>query len=186
MRLSPTKVFSTVTKAQRCCRGNLEAYIFLSGNKLLCSLTAILRRAILFRERTQLWKVPLIDVSHEKFHRYEQGCKNKKLVCTKFPLFLQTPKYFFSFVIVRCEQNPTHIHTFVVCGVTCLSQDLKKSLQRLIMAPNNARCLYLILSTFHLTVFRLLTCCLSFSLFRRNLRESQLLHFWWLEWRPSI
>ena len=33
---------------------------------------------------------------------------------------------FFFFVVVRCEQNPTHIHTFVVCGVTCLSQDVKK------------------------------------------------------------
>ena len=92
-------------------------------------------------------------------------------MCTKFPHFLQTPNYvFFFFVVVRCEQNPTHIHTFVVSGVTCLSQDVKKSSQRLIMAPNNARCLYLILNTFHLTVFRLLTCCLS-SLYFEEIYE---------------
>ena len=36
------QVFSNVTKVQRCCQKNLEAYNFWSGNKRLCSLTAIL------------------------------------------------------------------------------------------------------------------------------------------------
>ena len=50
---SPTKIFSTVTKVQRCRREDLEAYNFLLGDKLLCSLTAILCRVILFREQDQ-------------------------------------------------------------------------------------------------------------------------------------
>ena len=36
------QVFSNVTKVQRCCQKDLEAYNFWSGNKRLCSLTAIL------------------------------------------------------------------------------------------------------------------------------------------------
>ena len=129
---SPTKVFSTVTKAQRSCRrGDLEAYIFLSGNKLLCSLTAILRRAILFRDRNQLLKVPLIDVSSEKknFTDANKATKSNNWCVQNFHFFYRRQIMFFFFVVVRCEQNPTHIHTFVVSGVTCLSQDVKKSSQ---------------------------------------------------------
>ena len=74
------------------------------------------------------------------------------------------------FVVVRCEQNPTHIHTFVECGVTCLSQDVKKSSQRLIMAPNNARCLYLILSTFHFSPSNVLSFFLFIS--KKSTRKS--------------
>ena len=36
------QVFSNVTKVQRRCQKDLEAYNFWSGNKRLCSLTAIL------------------------------------------------------------------------------------------------------------------------------------------------
>ena len=36
------QVFSHVTKVQRCCQKDLEVYNFWSGNKCLCSLTAIL------------------------------------------------------------------------------------------------------------------------------------------------
>ena len=36
------QVFSNVTKVQRCCQKDLEAYNFWSGIKRLCSLTAIL------------------------------------------------------------------------------------------------------------------------------------------------
>ena len=36
------QVFSNVTKVQRCCQKDLEVYNFWSGNKRLCSLTAIL------------------------------------------------------------------------------------------------------------------------------------------------
>lgn len=35
------QVFSNVTKVQRCCQKDLEAYNFWSGNKCLYSLTAI-------------------------------------------------------------------------------------------------------------------------------------------------
>ena len=45
----PTKIFSAVTKIQSCRREDLEAYNFLSGDKIPCSFTAILRRVILFR-----------------------------------------------------------------------------------------------------------------------------------------
>ena len=34
------KIFSTVTKLQRCRREHLEAFNFLSNNKILLSLTA--------------------------------------------------------------------------------------------------------------------------------------------------
>ena len=43
-----TKIFSTVTKVQRCLWENLEAHNVLSGNNLLFSLTAILCEVILF------------------------------------------------------------------------------------------------------------------------------------------
>lgn len=64
------KIFSTVTKLQRYCREYLEAYNFLLGDKIFCSLTAILCWVILFREHDKLY---------EKFHvlRFKQGHKNK-------------------------------------------------------------------------------------------------------------
>ena len=43
-----TKIFSTVTKVQRCRWENLEAHNVLSGDNLLFSLTAILCQVILF------------------------------------------------------------------------------------------------------------------------------------------
>ena len=67
------KIFSTVTKLQRCRREHLEAYNFLSGGKILCSLTASLRRVILFRE---------YGVSgftkNSACLRCEHGCKKEK------------------------------------------------------------------------------------------------------------
>ena len=53
---SPTKIFSTVTKVQRCRREDLEAYNFLSDDKLLCSLTAILHHVIQQDSLTQTLK----------------------------------------------------------------------------------------------------------------------------------
>ena len=37
---SPTKIFSSATKLQRCHQEDLAVYNVLSGNKILCSLTA--------------------------------------------------------------------------------------------------------------------------------------------------
>ena len=41
---TPTKLFSTVTKLQRCCQEHVEAWptIFCQATKIICSLTAIL------------------------------------------------------------------------------------------------------------------------------------------------
>ena len=51
---------------QRCHRKVLEAYSFLSGDKILCSLTVILRRASYFASMTI--RVSSIDVClYEKF-----------------------------------------------------------------------------------------------------------------------
>ena len=84
--------FSTATKLQRCRWEHiLEAYNFLPGNKILWFLTAILRRVILFREHDQRGK----------------SCKNKKLMITKFPNFLQAwvwtgPKSEFTHLSMLC------------------------------------------------------------------------------------
>ena len=44
------KMFSIVTKLQSCLQVDLESCNFLSGDKFLCFLTAILSRVILFRK----------------------------------------------------------------------------------------------------------------------------------------
>ena len=89
------KISSTVTKLQRCCREYLEAYNFLSvGDKILCSLTAILCWVILLCKHNQLY---------EKFHvlRCKQGHKNKLLVIIILQLSLSvwTPLYYGQFPI---------------------------------------------------------------------------------------
>ena len=86
-----TKIFSTATKLQRCHWEHLEAYNFLPGNKILWFLTAILRRVILFCEHDQRGK----------------SYKNKKMVITKFPNFLQAwvwtgPKSEFTHLSMLC------------------------------------------------------------------------------------
>ena len=50
--LSPAKIVSTVNKLQRCRREHLEACNFMSGNKILCSFTAILHRVFFFANMT--------------------------------------------------------------------------------------------------------------------------------------
>ena len=52
--LTNQKVFSSVTKLQRCGPVDLEAYSFLSDKKILCSFTAMLHCVILVREHDQL------------------------------------------------------------------------------------------------------------------------------------
>ena len=48
---SSTKILSSVTKLERDRRVALEAYIFLSSEKIYCSVTATLQRVIIFRNR---------------------------------------------------------------------------------------------------------------------------------------
>ena len=48
---SSTKILSSVTKLQRDRRVALEAYNFLSSEKIYCSVTATLQRVIIFRNR---------------------------------------------------------------------------------------------------------------------------------------
>ena len=48
---SSTKILSSVTKLQRHRRVALEAYNFLSSEKIYCSVTATLQRVIIFRNR---------------------------------------------------------------------------------------------------------------------------------------
>ena len=51
---SPTKkIFLGVTRFPSCLRVHWEACKFLSGDKMFCSLTAILCQVILFREHDQ-------------------------------------------------------------------------------------------------------------------------------------
>ena len=73
--------------------------IFCQATKLiLCSLTAILRRVILFREHDQE-KFLLADTKNFACLRCEQGCKNQTLVITNFPIFGKRQTLFF--VVVR-------------------------------------------------------------------------------------
>ena len=46
MILLPAKIFSTVTTLQRCRGEYLKANIFLSSDKILCFLTAVLHWVI--------------------------------------------------------------------------------------------------------------------------------------------
>ena len=48
---SSTKILSSITKLQRDRRVALEAYNFLSSEKIYCSVTATLKRVIIFRNR---------------------------------------------------------------------------------------------------------------------------------------
>ena len=50
---SPTNSFSTVARLQRCHPLALETYNVLSGDKIFCPLTGILRQVILYNEH--LW-----------------------------------------------------------------------------------------------------------------------------------
>ena len=86
-------IFSIVTKVHRCHREELGTYIFLSGDNLLCSLTAILRRVILFRTHDQLKLLQLAFLVKRKISRVSDANKvpkKKKLVSTKFSNFSQT------------------------------------------------------------------------------------------------
>ena len=81
---SPSKVFSIVTKVHRCHREELETYNFLSGDNLLCSLTAILRRVILFRTHDQLKLLQLAFLVKRKISRRKivwGGWRNMSTIC---------------------------------------------------------------------------------------------------------
>ena len=90
---SPFKIFSIVTKVHICHREELGTYNFLSGDNLLCSLTAILRWVILFRTHDQLKLLQLAFLVRRKISRVSDANKvpkKKKLVSTKFSNFSQT------------------------------------------------------------------------------------------------
>ena len=71
-------IFSIVTKVHRCHREELGTYIFLSGDNLLCSLTAILRRVILFRTHDQLKLLQLAFLVKRKISRVSDANKVPK------------------------------------------------------------------------------------------------------------
>ena len=96
--------------------------------------------------------------------------KQKNWCVQNFHFFLQTPKYFFSFLIVRCEQNPTDIHNFFCVWSHLLVTRRKKIVATTYLAPNNARCLYLILSTFHFSPSNVLSFFLFIS--KKSTRKS--------------
>ena len=81
-----------VTKLQRSRREALEADNFWSGRKSLCSLTVIPRQVIPPKTFLQLTFLVIRKISRLIC---EQGCKNEKLVITKFSNCLQTPNSVF-------------------------------------------------------------------------------------------
>ena len=86
----PTKIFSAVTKLQSCRREDLEAYNFLSGDKILCSFTAILRRVILFgvsQMRTRLQKQKIGD--YKIFTFLANVCRSANMALSLLVKFLR-------------------------------------------------------------------------------------------------
>ena len=79
-------------RLQRSRREALEADNFLSGRKILCSLTAIPRQVILQKNFLQLTFLAIRKISRLIC---EQGCENEKSVITKFSNCLQTPNSIF-------------------------------------------------------------------------------------------
>lgn len=105
---SPSKIFSIVTKVHRCHREELGTYNFLSGDNLLCSLTAILRRVILFRTHDQLKLLQLAFLVRRKISRVSDANKvPKKKLKTLF------------FAVVRIGPKAVHYSTtdlFLILG----------------------------------------------------------------------
>ena len=116
--------------SQRRHRENLEAYLFLSGNKVFCSLTAILHWIILFHECDQLKYLLLIFFGYKKAFwglRCKQGYKNEKLVTKKFSNFLRKPNSIFRRNANRALVSKTPLFS---CKCTVLRH---KALMRKIM-----------------------------------------------------
>ena len=65
-----------VIKLQRCRQEYLEAYNLLSGDKILCSLPATLRRVILFREHDH--ETFLLVIRKTKFHMSQMRTRLQK------------------------------------------------------------------------------------------------------------
>ena len=75
-----TKIFSTVTKVQRCRWENLEAHNVLSGDNLLFSLTAILCQVILFC-RHDLRRKTLHVSDASKVAKTKNCCEPNSVFC---------------------------------------------------------------------------------------------------------
>ena len=124
---SPIKIFSTVTKLQRCCQehfgGSRKACNVLSGNKILCSLVFLDSYPSLRHVISWTWpiKVPLIDISGymEKFAclRCEQGCKIKDWwwIISKFFQMLNS---IFSQSVNRALCKNLICAAFLICWIT--------------------------------------------------------------------
>ena len=75
-----TKIFSTVTKVQRCHWENLEAHNVLSGDNLLFSLTTILCQVILFC-RHDLRRKTLHVSDASKVAKTKNCCEPNSVFC---------------------------------------------------------------------------------------------------------
>ena len=75
-----TKIFSTVTKVQRCHWENLEAHNVLSGDNLLFFLTAILCQVILFC-RHDLRRKTLLVSDASKVAKTKNCCEPNSVFC---------------------------------------------------------------------------------------------------------
>ena len=75
-----TKIFSTVTKVQRCHWENLEAHNVLSGDNLLFFLTAILCQVILFC-RHDLRRKTLLVSDASKVAKTKNCCEPNSIFC---------------------------------------------------------------------------------------------------------
>ena len=117
---SPSKIFSIVTKVHRCHREELGTYNFLSGDNLICSLTAILRRVILFRTHDQLQLLQLAFLVRRKISRVSDANKvpkKKNWWVQNFQIFRRHQTLFFA--VVRIGPKAVHYSTtdlFLILG----------------------------------------------------------------------
>lgn len=84
---SPVQIFSNVTKLQRCRREVLGAHSFLSGDKILCSLTVVLRWFILFCQHDQLECLQLTFLVIRKILIVSDAKKVAKTKCWRLQNF---------------------------------------------------------------------------------------------------
>ena len=90
---SSTKILSSVTKLQRDRRVALEAYNFLSSEKIYCSVTATLQRVIIFRNRYHTKCYCVRDPIYRRQMSTEKGFREVTLVHVDFkPGFYRSRK----------------------------------------------------------------------------------------------
>ena len=130
MFFSPTKIFSTV----------IQAYNLMSGDKILCSLTSILHRAILFWEYDQSYEKSRIS---ERTGRWKHKMGDYKIVT--FCLFLgffcswQTPNPLFRRSANRAKcVTSTGYGDFEFIQNSVLQNYVRNTLKTLWRRTNNA------------------------------------------------